>query len=120
MIKEYPVIPFAKPRMTQRDKWKHRPIVDAYMAFKDECRLHKVTINPCGDHITFVVPMPKAWSKTRQLVSDGIAHQQRPDVDNYFKAILDAIFGDDSHVWDCRITKVWGREGKIIIQSKEG
>jgi hypothetical protein len=30
------------------------------------------------------------------------------------KALMDALYEDDSHVWDCRITKIWG-EGQIII-----
>ncbi|MEX9217002.1 RusA family crossover junction endodeoxyribonuclease, partial [Providencia rettgeri] len=28
----------------------------------------------------------------------------------------DAIFDDDSRVWDGRVTKLWGEEGQIIIQ----
>jgi hypothetical protein len=45
--------------------------------------------------------------------------RRRPDRDNLDKAFWDAIFdspesGDDAHVWDCRVTKVWcyaGQEG---------
>jgi hypothetical protein len=28
---------------------------------------------------------------------------------------MDALYEDDSHVWDCRITKIWGEKGQIII-----
>ena len=33
---QFNVNPVAKPRMTQRDKWKKRPVVDKYYAYKDE------------------------------------------------------------------------------------
>ncbi|MBG3071584.1 RusA family crossover junction endodeoxyribonuclease, partial [Proteus mirabilis] len=47
---------------------------------------------------------------------NGKPHQQKPDKDNLEKALLDAIFDDDSRVWDGRVTKVWGKRGQIIIQ----
>jgi Holliday junction resolvase RusA-like endonuclease len=63
--------------------------------------------------------MPKSWSKTKKLVMDGKAHQQRPDVDNLAKAICDAVFKEDSHIWDGRYTKVWGEKGAIIVRPLE-
>ena len=30
-------------------------------------------------------------------------------------SLMDALYEDDSHVWDCRITKIWGEKGQIII-----
>ena len=32
------------------------------------------------------------------------------------KALMDALYDDDSHIWDCRITKIWGEKGQIIIE----
>ena len=46
----------------------------------------------------------------------GKPHQQRPDKDNLEKAILDAIFKQDSHIWDGRTSKIWGNTGSIIIK----
>jgi len=40
----YNINPVPKPRMTQSDKWKKRPPVLRYFAFKDECRIHDVEI----------------------------------------------------------------------------
>ncbi len=111
----YPIIPNTKPRMTQSDKWKKRPCVLRYFEFKDKVRDHKVELPECH-HITFVVPMPESWSKKKKIVMNGKPHQQRPDVDNFLKAIFDAVFEEDSHIWDCRATKMWGREGQIIIK----
>ncbi len=45
----------------------------------------------------------------------GKPHQQKPDKDNLEKALMDAIYADDAHIWDSRVTKRWGEEGKIII-----
>jgi Holliday junction resolvase RusA-like endonuclease len=116
-VKEYPIVPVAKPRMTQRDRWKHRPVVDAYMSFKDECRAHGVTLTTEGQHITFIIPMPKSWNAKKRAEMDGKPHQQKPDVDNMLKGVMDAVLAQDCGVWDCRITKRWGEVGKIIINS---
>ena len=38
-----------------------------------------------------------------------------PDVDNYVKALLDAVYDNDSEVWDFRGVKVWSDMGYIEI-----
>ena len=114
----YPILPIPKPRMTQRDRWKKRDCVERYHAFKDECRKHKVTVNLSGDHVTFILPMPKSWSEKKQANMDGKPHQLKPDIDNLTKALFDAVLEQDCGVWDHRATKLWGREGKIIIETK--
>lgn len=62
-----------------------------------------------------IVPMPKSWSKAKREQYVGQPHQQKPDKDNLEKALLDAVFDEDSHVWDGRVTKIWGETGQIII-----
>ena len=114
---KYPIFPVAKPRMTRRDKWRQRPCVMKYRAFKDECRLHGIYIPQAGAHIIFHVPMPKSWPKKKRIESCGKAHRQRPDIDNYCKALLDAIYEEDSGVWDIRITKVWSETGAIEVRN---
>ena len=47
---------------------------------------------------------------------NGAAHQQKPDIDNLTKSLLDALFDDDSHIWDVRASKIWGYEGAIVVQ----
>ncbi len=59
--------------------------------------------------------MPKSWSQKKRTQLNGQAHQQKPDKDNLEKALLDAIFDDDSRVWDGRVTKLWGEKGQIIV-----
>lgn len=118
MIREYLITPMGKPRMTRSDKWKQRPEVLRYRAFKDEVRLNKVSLPESGYHITFVIPMPQSWSKKKKAEMNGKPHQQKPDKDNLEKALLDAIFEDDCRIWDGRVSKVWGETGKIIIKEE--
>ncbi|AUZ65773.1 MULTISPECIES: RusA family crossover junction endodeoxyribonuclease [Citrobacter] len=113
------ITPMGKPRMTRADKWKTRPAVMRYRAFCDEVRLNKVVMPEAGSHITFVLPMPKSWSQKKRATMKGQAHQHKPDADNMIKALMDALFADDAHIWDFRVTKVWGETGQILISSIE-
>jgi len=115
--KEYIINPVAKPRQTRADVWKKRRCVMQYRAFADKCRALGMKVPVFGAHITFVIPMPKSWSKKKMVAMDGMPHQQQKDVDNLCKSVLDALYENDSCVWDIRLTKVWGRTGKIIIKT---
>lgn len=110
----YNINPVGKPRMTQRDQWKKRPAVMRYRAFADEVR-DKIKEVPIPYHVIFILPMPKSWSKKKRREMAGEPHCQRPDKDNLEKAFLDALFTDDSHVWDGRVSKLWGGVGQIIV-----
>lgn len=117
--KVFNITPLGKPRMTRADKWKKRPEVLRYRAFCDEVRLNNVSLPESGYHVIFVLPMPPSWSKKKRSLMDGKPHQQKPDKDNLEKALLDAIFGEDSHIWDGRVTKIWGETGQMIIREGE-
>lgn len=109
--------PVAKPRMTRSDKWKERDIVLKYRAFCDELRLKYREPFPEQARITFVVPMPSSWSKKKKEQMSGMPHQQRPDVDNLAKSVLDALCGDDSYVYNLWADKYWGYQGEVHIDS---
>lgn len=111
----YNITPVAKPRMTRSDKWKKRPATDKYWRFKDEVRTAGIELHN-GCTVTFYVPMPKSWGKKKRESMRGQYHQQKPDVDNYAKALLDAIYDDDSHIADIRIIKVWADHGAIEVK----
>lgn len=115
MQKVYLINPVAKPRMTQRDVWMKRPCVMKYRSFCDQVRDLKIYLPECGYHVTFILPMPKSWSKKKKIEMAGKPHQQVPDKDNLEKALLDALFQDDSHIWDGRVTKIWGVKGGIVV-----
>lgn len=117
--KIYHIDPCPAPRQNRSDKWKKRPAVLRYRAFRDEVRLHKIQINPFGDHIVFNIPMPKSWSKKKKIAMLGKPHRQKPDLDNLLKALLDAVFAEDCGIWDISATKYWNTRGMIIIKETE-
>ena len=120
------VAPFAKPRMTQRDRWGKRQIVKDYFAFRDTVRqqindllaLQNNDDNKTWEEldIGFFIPMPKSWSKKKKLLMAGTPHKQRPDLDNYIKGLLDALLEEDCIVWRVSARKIWvDTEGCITI-----
>jgi Holliday junction resolvase RusA-like endonuclease len=118
---EFNINPVSKPRMVRSDKWKTRTITDSYWAFKDELKLNAnkqglSTLPEAIMGITFIVPMPESWSKTKKTTHEGKPHRQRPDLDNFLKGLQDCLCKEDSHIWYIgNLRKVWGTEGKIII-----
>ena len=121
------VAPFAKPRMTQRDRWAKRQIVKDYFAFRDTVKqeIEKLLALQNNDDknksweeldIGFFIPMPKSWSKKKRLEMAGTPHKQRPDLDNYIKGLLDALLEEDCKVWRVSARKIWvDTEGCITI-----
>lgn len=110
-----PITPVPKPRMTQSDKWKKRPAVLRYRDYKDHLNLLvKGSLEATFD-VVFYVPMPTSWSETKKRDMEGKPHQQKPDIDNYLKAFMDALCEDDSYVYDVRARKYWAREGRIEL-----
>jgi len=116
LIRSYELVPVAKPRMTQRDRWYKRPATKKYWDFKERVQGFRIDVPESGSHILFILPMPASWSKKKKAAMYGTPHQQKPDKDNLEKALLDAIFDDDAHVWDSRVSKLWGYTGMIVIE----
>ena len=110
----YPIEPCPKPRMTQRDRWKKRPCVLRYRAFKDKCRAHRVELpQPC--RVVFHIPMPPSWKKHERADMDGLPHLQKPDLDNLLKGLADACLKDDSTIWNVHAEKRWSYAAGIEI-----
>ena len=124
---KFHVVPIGKPRMTQRDRWKKRAPVLRYHAFKDELRLivnrlpHLRATLASGDvqrvSWTAFFPRPKSWSKRQKAAMAGALHRAKPDRDNVDKAILDALFEDDSGIAAGHLEKRWddGRGPRLEI-----
>lgn len=115
----FQVEPCPKPRMTRSDKWKTRPPVVRYRIYASSMKHYAAEagyVVPDTLSITFVIPMPKSWSKKKREEMDGKPHQQKPDLDNLIKAFKDSLCADDSHVHTYgEMRKVWGVEGKILV-----
>ena len=111
------ITPIPAPRMTRADRWKKRPPVLRYFAFKDRVKKLGIKVNN-GDSVTFYMPMPQSWSKKKKDEMQLKPHQSRPDLDNLLKALLDSIYEDDAHIYSLRIRKFWDYEGSIEIKQK--
>lgn len=132
VLYKFDISPCPAPRMTQSDQWKTDPYhndpskrqrkpVAKYFAFRDKlvflCKESGYKLTGTLN-ILFIIPMPKSWTKKKQLEMYNQPHQIRPDRDNYLKAFQDAFDGDDGFVWDGRTIKLWGvpgETGEIII-----
>lgn len=102
--------------MTQSDKWKQRPCVLKYRAFKDRVRNSSLQYNCATDRIIFHIAMPKSWSKKKRLETFGEPCTTRPDLDNYIKGLWDALYEEDSHIWRVYAIKIWSNESYIEIR----
>jgi Holliday junction resolvase RusA-like endonuclease len=114
-----PIEPMGAPRMTQADKWKQRPCVMRYRAFKDQVRLavgNRVQDAVIADFSwkAFFEP-PPSWSKKKRAAAMGTQHRSKPDRDNIDKALLDALFEDDKGIAAGRIEKLWGEPARIEL-----
>ena len=115
---EYPICPVAKPRMTRADKWRKRPATAKYWSFVDLCRLNRCRASLFRRSCDVYPAYAKVWSKKKKAVQNDKPHMSRPDLSNLLKALEDAIYSEDSVIYDIHIEKRWGYEGQIII--KEG
>jgi len=115
------VTPMGKPRMTQRDKWAKRDCVLRYHAFADKLREYFKDIDLSCIHSlswTAYFPMPDSWSKKKKRNMRGQPHWNKPDRDNVDKAILDALFKNDSGISIGILSKRWddGDGARIDIE----
>lgn len=107
--------PMGKPRMTQRDRWKKRPVVERYHDYCDrikEAAPNKtLTADVYGISVKAYITMPKSWPKKKRLALDGKMCRSKPDWDNIGKAVCDALFKEDSMIADGRTRKFWCWDG---------
>ena len=113
-----PIIPYAKPRMTQSDKWRTRPSVLKYRAFCDELRLrlapYRYKPPPCLV-IEFYLPPPASMSQKKKEALEGKPYVRKPDIDNLIKSVLDALCEDDSYVYSVTASKYYSNNPRIVF-----
>lgn len=117
---EFNGVPVAKPRMTQADKWKKRPVVQKYWLFKDRISaVAKKQGFKLGKayRVTFYLPLPKSMSMKRKGALNGKPHTIRPDLDNLLKSLNDCLMDEDSSVHYIVAQKKWAIGGKIIVEN---
>ena len=113
----FDVVPVAAPRMTHADRWKRRPCVIKYFAYRDQVRDQAqamgVTLSERFS-VEFYLPMPRSWSKRKKQDHDGKPHQVKPDADNLLKAWMDC-FGEDFAVWSVSASKFWSTSPCVLL-----
>lgn len=102
--------------MTQRDKWKKRPCVEAYHAFRDAIRRDFPGDIPPAEQVIELSWI--AYFATNEPELIGQFHREKPDRDNIDKSILDALFDKDEAIGKGTIEKRWGVEDKLEITIK--
>lgn len=110
-----PINPIPKPRMVRSDRWKKRECVEKYWQWKDRIRSY-IQVLPAEFKVIFEVEMPQSWSEKKKKQKLGTPHQSRPDIDNFLKALMDAIATEDGFVYSVEMKKIWGRTGSITIE----
>ena len=106
-------------RESRRDKWKPRPSVVRYRAYRDECNLRRVWQPTPGDLVVFLLPIANSLPAKAKMDMDGQPHLGVPDVDNLMKALLDALYVDDREIWMITAAKLWSLTPGIYIQRRE-
>lgn len=112
----WPIIPTPAPRQIEADKWDPRPSVVRYRAFCREVQWKKVWAPLPGDVVYFLMPIAKSRQEDRLHLTP---HLQVPDADNLLKALLDAAYGNDAHIWTITPVKLWSDQPGIIIERRK-
>ena len=115
----FDVVPVAAPRMNRADRWKRRPCVVRYFAYRDQVRaLAEEQGFTLSEEflLWFQMPMPKSWSQRKKRMMFGEPCLSKPDIDNLAKGFFDC-FGEDKHVWSVQLTKTWHDKGGIVVTS---
>lgn len=112
------VTPIPCPRLSHRGK--HSPRARRYHDWCNAVRAiaatKRLTLPDAGIHVVFQIPMPDSWSHAKRERMHGTPHQSRPDVDNLFKALADALRPDgDASIWQFAAEKCWSYTGHIVV-----
>jgi len=118
-MKKYNILPIPAPRMTQRDKWAKRPCVVKYFNFRNELNKTDISVNKGGTVLVFAMPIPKSKSKKKRLEMLHKPHDQKPDIDNLTKSVLDALFIEDKEVYNITAYKFWSEEPAIYVEHEK-
>lgn len=103
-------LPQPRPRFARVGKWvstyypsKHRKYKEAIAKAFLDSRLPCIDKGPISVEIVFTLPRPKSVKQAVKL------HDKRPDIDNYAKAVLDALNGlawkDDGQIASLKLCK---------------
>ena len=119
---EIDMVPMSKPRQTRSDVWRKRHVILRWRAWADEIRLacqYEEFIPGNELVMEFYIPMPQSWSQKKRAKFVGEPHtQNRLDIDNLAKAVMDALIKDDGCVHYLKAKKFWSEEGMIKLGNR--
>lgn len=125
------VIPKGRPRFSRHGGRVRTHTPAKTLNYERVVKMHAIQQKP-KDIITEAIEVniivsktpPKSWSKVKQKrATDGILKPvNKPDVDNYAKALLDAmngiVFKDDNQIVKLTVSKEYAEEPKAVVRIK--
>lgn len=72
-----------------------------------EAKRNRFVMPEQGASITFYIPVSKSWKKWKKEKFHMQLHQEKPDIDNLYKAMGDSLLIEDKHIASVMITKKW-------------
>ncbi|PHS61748.1 MAG: hypothetical protein COB09_16910 [Thalassobium sp.] len=114
----YDIEPFVYVKMTARGKWNKRE--QLYLRNKGYLQMLGLDYQE-GWGVTFVLTMPKSWSKKKReaMNGEGVRRPKWKDIDNLLKSFFDGLSYDDGTIAETGpMRKIWGERGKIIVHQR--
>lgn len=118
-------------RMTQRGKFVSKQAIK-YLNYKSAIRISaqsqykgELIDTPIEVECRFYFKPPKSYTKTKlkQITSKQMLYTKKPDVDNLFKGVTDAlngvIYNDDSQIVKATMYKEYSDEDRIVVEIRE-
>ncbi len=119
--------PLGKPRMTRRDTWKERACVIRYRQWCDKIRFvagwtkKASLVEPTTLRMIAYFAIPASWPLQKREAAIGQPHQQKPDIDNICKGVMDALIENDQYIYKLHGQKYWddGQGERVEIMLDE-
>jgi Holliday junction resolvase RusA-like endonuclease len=114
------IAPNTKPRMTQRDRWAKRPVVEKYYKFKDNIK-YEAMVKKLGDlpgfipFVIFYLPIPKAIAKKWRPELEDAPMCKYPDIDNATKSLFDCLARQDNYIHTLGVAKRYSEHPRIEL-----
>jgi Holliday junction resolvase RusA-like endonuclease len=97
------------------------------LAFAERYPAHVPTADPVRLHVNAVFPIPKSWTKKKQIQAvNGEIYPGKPDVDNIQKIVQDAgnnlIWTDDAQIFEGMTAKRYGEHPglTVLVEIEDG
>lgn len=109
----------ARPRFTRSGVTYTPAKTEGYETLIRSKWIHGIQEGPLSVKMLFFVRMPASWSSKKKAGMYLMPCSSRPDLDNYVKAVLDALNGkaysDDKAVTALYAGKIWSYDPGIYI-----